>query len=153
MYGLTTGALTTRQLLANWIAIKLFFGRILRNNTQAHGSILLDITPGDEKIGLHLWCEAGDHEPSETGLKSRYELRPEIMTAGNTSGHSIVAANFDCASVRATVACHRDHDRALCNVAKRGDKLLAQAAHLDHHAGAIIAQNIDVWSTSNSLRF
>ena len=152
MYGLTTGALTTRQLLANWIAIKLFFGRTLRN-TQAHGSILLDVTPGDEKIGLHLCCEAGDHEPSETGLESRYELRPEIMTAGRNPGHSIVAANFDCASVRATVACHRDHDRALCNVAKHGEKLLAQAALLDYHAGAIIAQNIHEWNIGGSLRF
>lgn len=150
--GLTTGALITRPLLTNWIAIKLCFGRILRN-TQAHESILLDVTPGDEKIGLHLWCEAGDHEPSETGLESRYELRPEIMTAGRNPGHSIVAANFDCASVRATVACHRDHDRALCNVAKHGEKLLAQAAHLDYHAGAIIAQNIHVWNIGGSLRF
>ena len=118
--GLTTGPLIiTRQLRADWIAIKLFFGRILRN-TQAHGSILLDVTPGDEKIGLHLWCEAGDHEPSETGLESRYELRPAIVTAGSNPGRSIVAANFDCEPVRATVACHRDHDRALCNVAKHG---------------------------------
>lgn len=150
-YSLTTDPLITRQLLADWIAIKLFVGRILRT-TQAHGRILLDVTPGDEKIGLHLWCEADDHDPSETGLESRYELLPAIPALGNSPWGSFVAATFDCAPVRATVDCHRDHDRSLCNVAKHGEELLEQVAHLDYHAGAIIARNINVWSSSSTLR-
>jgi hypothetical protein len=123
-YGIT-GPLITRQLITDWIAIRLFFGKLLRK-AQTH-NIVLDVTPGDEKYGLHLWCEAGDHDPSETGLESRYE-------------------------VRATVACHRDHDRSVCNVAKHGEELLAQVGHLDYHAGAIITQNMHVWNSNSSLQ-
>jgi hypothetical protein len=151
-YGLTPEPLIDRQLLADWIAIKLFVGRILRT-TQAHGELLLDVTPGDEKIGLHLWCEAGDHDPSETGLESRYELLPAIPAFGDSPWDSIVAATFGCAPVRATMDRHRHHDRSLCNVAKHGEELLEQVAHLDYHAGAIIKRNVHVWNTSNSLRF
>jgi hypothetical protein len=148
-YGIT-GPLITRQLITDWIAIRLFFGKLLRK-AQTH-NIVLDVTPGDEKYGLHLWCEAGDHDPSETGLESRYELQPEFVTLGSSPGHVIFAATFDGSSVRATVACHRDHDRSVCNVAKHGEELLAQVGHLDYHAGAIITQNMHVWNSNSSLQ-
>jgi hypothetical protein len=135
--------LIDRQLLADWIAIKMSVGRIL-HTTQTHGKVLLDVTPGHEKIGLHLWCEAGDCDPSETGLESRYELLPAIDAHDNSPCDSIVAATFDCAPVRATMDRHRDHDRSLCSVAKHAEELLTQVAHLDHHAGAIIRRNVHV---------
>ena len=134
-YGLA-GFLINRQRITDWIAIKVFFGRLLRT-PQTH-NIVLDVTPGNEKYGLHLWCEAGDHEPAETGLESRYELKPEIAPPGSRAGHFIVAATFDCAPVHATVDRHRGHDRSLCNVAKHGEETLAQMVHIDYHAGTII---------------
>lgn len=121
--------------------------------TQAHGKVLLDVTPGDEKIGLHLWCEASDHDPSETSLESRYELLPAIPALGDSPWDSIVAATLDCAPVRPTTDCQRNHDRSLCNVAKHGEELLEQVAHLDYHAGAIITKNVRILNISNSLRF
>jgi len=150
-YG-SPGPLVNAQLITDWSAIKLFFGRLWRA-THSRRNIVLDVTPGDEKYGLHLWCEAGYHNPSETGLESRYELRPEITTTpGSSTEHFIVSATFDCAPVRATMDRHQNHDRSLCNVAKHGEQLLAQVAHLDHHAGAIITKNMHVWNRTSPLR-
>lgn len=140
------------QLLGDWVAIKLFFGRLLLRTIQTHGRILLDVAPGTEKHDVHLRCEAGDYDPSQPGLGSRFELRPEIGTPGSSPRRFIVAATFDCAPVRATIHRHRDHDRSLCSVAKHGEQLLAHVGSLEYHARAIIARNINVWTSSSTLR-
>lgn len=119
--------------------------------TQTNQKILFDVTPGDEKYGLHLWCEAGDHDPADTGLESRYELKPQIATSGSP-GQFIVTASFGYSPTHTTVDCHRDHDRSLCNVAKNGEELLTQMAHLDDHAGKIIVENTYGWSSTSLLR-
>jgi hypothetical protein len=106
-----------------WIEIRFFFERLM-HTSQTH-KFQLDVTPGDEKHGIHLWCEAGGHDPTETSFESRYELQAEVATSGRIPDQYVSVATFDCAPGIATANRHRDHDRSLCNVAKHGNRLLA----------------------------
>ena len=144
-YGRTSPSVDA-TMTRHWVKIKLFFGKLIRE-TQGH-NFIMDVTPGDEKYGIHLWCEAGDHDPTEIGLESRFELQVEAATPGRKPGHYIFVANFNCASVIATANRHRNHDRSLCNMTKHADKLVAQVAKLEHCAGVVVGQNLDEWNRS-----
>ena len=130
--------------MTKWVAIKLFLGRLLR--TSKIYKFVLDVSPGNEKYVIHLWCEARDHDPVLISFKSRFEVQAELATSGGDSGRYVIAANFDCSSVTATANRHRDHDRSLCNVTKHGDKLLAEVAKLECCAATIIGRRIEEWN-------
>jgi len=129
-YGFASSPINAR-VTGEWLNVRIFFGKLLR--TTPLPNVVLDVTPGNEKYGLHLWCEAGACKPTETDLEARYELRPEIETSGGGSipGCFVVAASFDCALVQATMERHQDHGRSVCNVAKHGEELLARVVKLE----------------------
>lgn len=136
------------SFLSRWVAVKLFFGRLLR--AAGPRNFLLDITPKD-RFGVHPWCDARERLPAETDREPRYELLPEVATGSNDAGPSIVAATFNTSRILATLDRHRDHDRSLCNVTKHGDAMLAQIVELERVAGAIVDRNIHVWNTASPL--
>lgn len=144
-YGRTSPFVDAR-MTHHWVKIKLFFGKLIRE-TQGH-EFVMDVTPGDEKYGIHLWCEAGDHDPTETSLESRFELQAEAATECRKPGHHIFVANMNCASVIATANRHRHHDRSLCNVTKHADKLVAQVTKLEYCAGVVVEHDLERWNTS-----
>jgi hypothetical protein len=148
-YGLTSRS-TDASMTNMWVAIKLLFGKLMRT-TQKH-KFVFDVTPGGEKYGIHLWCEAGDHDPASTSFESRYELLPELAIPDSDSGHYAFAATFDCALVIVTANRHRDHNQSLCNVTKHGDKLLAEVARLERCAATIIGLRIEDCNSCNSPR-
>jgi hypothetical protein len=131
--------------LQHWVAVKLFFGRLLCT-TGTH-KFLLDITPG-----THPRCDAGEDCPFETDREARYELQPEITTAETDRSHFVVAATFNTARILATADQHRTHDRSLCNVTKHGDALLARMSEIERAAGTVIDRNIDGWNSASSAR-
>jgi hypothetical protein len=128
-----------------WVAVKLFFGRLLR--TAGARNFFLDITPND-RHGVHPWCDAG----GETDRESRYELQPEVAADGKNIGHFIVAAAFNTSRIRATTDRHRDHDQSLCNVTKHGDAILAQMVDLERVAGTVVDRNTQLWNSTSPLQ-
>lgn len=132
-----------QYFLTRWIAIKLFFGRLLR--TAVTRNFLLDITPG-----MHSRCDAGEEHHTKTDREARYELQPEVATADKDERHVLVAATFNTSRILATADQHRDHDRSLCNVTKHGDALLARVIELESAAGKVIDRNIHAWNSSSS---
>jgi hypothetical protein len=143
-----SGAPYKPHFLSRWVAVKLFFGRLLR--TAWASNFLLDITPKD-RFGMHPWCDTGEGLPSETDREPRYELQPEIAAGSNDTGPFIVAATFNTSRILATLDRHRDHDRSLCNVTKHGDVILAQIVELDRVAGTVVDRNTHSWNTTGPL--
>jgi hypothetical protein len=110
----------------HWAHIKLSFGRSIHDTKQE--KFVLDFTPRRKCDTGRLWCEVDHNDPVIIGQASSLSLE---ITLDKDCPWDRRVARFNSARITASIHEHGTHDRSLCNVAKRGEILMAQLEHLE----------------------
>jgi hypothetical protein len=140
---LTTGLTFTNPYMANehWAHLRIFFGILLHSTGQR--KFVLDSTPRRKCDSGRLWCEVDHAVPASTGQASPFLLEVVLDEDTYRLGRKVrrlrFLARFDSAPIRAVMRKHEAHERTLCNVARRGEALLARLALRKREADDIIA--------------